>query len=369
MADLSTTPLPPPPLSPPLPRPPVPPPVAPVVPPKPPVLPPPSSIPVKDTDLSHLTPSPAPFTPASLPPAPKPTSLPPLPPVTSTVRTMASDIALLQKGSPPVAMAPKPILKPSLPPRPIVPTPPSTHRSPIVPPVKIPPQSEGSKMPLIIGILIVLVIGAVAWWWFGFRDSEPAPTATPSEIPTPTPTPTPTATPTPTFTDIFRPQAVLADLDQAINAEVLSIGEIKFYAPKSQKDLGITIPPSVLSALDDQFFVTLFGKPDGTKGRGFAIKVKDQSAAQIALTTWETSMSSNLKTLLQINIAKAASVKFLDGQYHNVVIRYRNFPDAWKTIDYAIVTMPNQEPYFIVTNTRDHIFGIIDKAVGPSFGK
>ena len=72
-------------------------------------------------------------------------------------------------------------------------------------------------------------------------------------------------------------------------------------------------------------------------------------------------MSQDLIDLFLLNPAKAATTTFLDNTYQGVAIKYRNFPDLNKTIDYAIVTAKNGETYLVITNSREHMYAIIDK--------
>ena len=349
MADLSTTP------PPPFPRPPLPPPPKP---PAPTVLLPHPSIPVRDTNLSNLSPSPAPL--SDIKPAPRPVPLPPPPTPKSTIRTMASDIASLQK-----VPAPAPPIKPSI------------HVKPFIPP---PPQGGGmGKTPLIIGIIIVL-IGLVFVLWLVMRSGDPTSTPLPTPLETPS-TPEPTPEPIPTFEDIYNPRSSLKYNNKIISEETLGIGELKFYFVENgatgsrvnfrqfANDMGIAVPASLLTSIGDQFYFTLFGKTDGTTGRGMAVKITDVSSARAVMTDWEAMMPIDLKNIFQINKAKAATQRFLDKVYGNTDIRYMNFPDPLKTIDYTMITLKSQDVYLIMTNSRDHMFAVVNKSANQLVGK
>ena len=80
-------------------------------------------------------------------------------------------------------------------------------------------------------------------------------------------------------------------------------------------------------------------------------------------------MTSGLKDIFKLTTTRAASTGFLENIYQGVKIRYRNFGDALASIDYAIVTMPNGDRYLAFTNTRDHMFLLIDTALAAVPGK
>jgi|SRR3989344_6016186 len=294
------------------------PPVSPTQP--PPTLPPrpispPASVPVKETDMSHLTPSPSPFK--------------------ASIRTMEQDMG---KTAPATMSKPAPAF--TIPP-------PAT---PIRPNISVPPptSSGGSKKFVWIAVVSLVIIAGIIAFVLSGGD--------PKEKPTPTPTITiaPTATPTPvplTFEQLFTPGT-----PQTYDALVAQTK--------------LKIPADLLSTVDaSQMYLLFFPKLDGTQGQGLAVLALDTAQISQKLSAWEPTMPKDLKNFLKINTARSASKTFLSNAYQNIDVRYRNFPDAWNTVDYALVPMPNGDTYLFITNTRDHMLTVIDRVGGVVLGK
>ena len=232
---------------------------------------------------------------------------------------------------------------------------------------------------LFAGIFVILFLGAIAWW-IVLKTDDSVPTAIPTTtavaiLPTPTPTPTPIMT----FSQIYTPDDTFSYVGNATTPKknldafrleeannTFSVGNVRFFTGRISladfsKSVGLTIPPGVASSLDNSFYYSFFGKPDGSIGRGLAIKVVNPAALAAGLTSWESSMSRDFSSFFNLNTTRAASAKFLDNIYSTIPIRYRNFPDAFNTIDYSVMRMPNGEDFLFITNTKDHIFVIINK--------
>lgn len=123
----------------------------------------------------------------------------------------------------------------------------------------------------------------------------------------------------------------------------------------------VTIPEEIIPFVDnDNFYLSLMQKVDSSYSRGFIIKLKNDVGISAVLNGWEANMSANLQTLFGLDIEQAASINLLDNTYQGVAIRYRNFPDHFLTIDYAVVTETNGDKYLVVTSSKDHIYSIID---------
>lgn len=323
----------------------------PVAPPRP--ITPPAGIPVKETNLSNLSPSPAPHLPPSPPSGsspspgvPRPVPPPPAPPsFRSSIRTMEQDL-----GKTPTASARSPVSLP-LP-----------SKAPAPASINIPPPDSspgGHKTIWVVVGLFVLAMAVVAFLLF--RGSDEDATPTPSETASPTPSPL-------GFDDIFISAGTLeGDLETAISGQSLATGEIKILSYNSAP---VVFPQDVANNIDQgRQYITLFGKPDGSIGRGIAVRITDREQAQSALTTWESTMARDLKTFFQLNTQRSASDGFLGNTYQNILIRYRNFPDALSSVDYAMVGVPNGDTYLLFTNTRDHMFSMIDRIMGFVLGK
>ncbi len=345
---------------------------------------PPPGVGIRDTNLANVSPSPSPFVTRPATPAPPTKPLPtPLPtppaPLKSSIRTMGDD--LQQKKPIPVPL--QSMATPTIPKPITVPTPQSSNRSSSI---NIPPPEEGSKKSgkrlLIIGIGGLVLIG-LAMLGYGILGGSDEPEATPTPSPTITPTPTPIPL---NFERIFLPETALTyatsgnaslantEITTSITSKQVGLGEIKTYSVTSNAfeaktfgqfgtDLGLNLPPALLSSVDSSvWYFVLFGKTDGTKGRGVALKINNEIALQAALNAWEPAISESLKTLFKFDTRRAASTSFLSNLYQGISIRYRNFPDAQTTIDYATIGMPDVTHYLFIVNSRDQIYRIIDKA-------
>ncbi|MEK7582944.1 MAG: hypothetical protein AAB483_00870 [Patescibacteria group bacterium] len=239
---------------------------------------------------------------------------------------------------------------------------------------------------------LIVIIGLI--WFLATRGSEPevTPTPTPTEEPTPTPTPVPQG-----FENIFPldstlllyrsaagARVALDTFNTSINQQTLAPGSLKMYRVGISQsdnlavtpaglltDLGITMPTDLSGVLEvnTPIVFSLFGKPDSTNGRGFLLKLQPAANAEAILASWESTMTTALKDLFKITPSRAASTGFLENTYQGVKVRYRNFGDALNSIDYAVLTMPNGDRYIVFTNTRDHIFRVIDTLVGAVPGK
>ena len=222
------------------------------------------------------------------------------------------------------------------------------------PPVNIPKNgSSGTKMIwFVVGFLIV-AMAIVAFFIFrGSGSPEKTPTSTPSNSPTITPLLS-------NFDEIFHPT------DESPEEFIRGYGEIKTFRMASND---LPLPVQLDTALDSGY-KSVFGKPGGSKGIGYVFKVNDVSTAQSAMTAWEPTMPNDLSSMLNIDVQRASSTAFLGNTYQGTLIRYRNFPDAYSSIDYGFTTLPDGNTYLVLTNTRDHMFGIVDRTLGVVLGK
>lgn len=202
-----------------------------------------------------------------------------------------------------------------------------------------------------------------------------------------TPTPSLTASPTATITPLENYFSIVESLNLALGPEFVTAFEAKIDkqglstsrvpalyrlldAAGSKRHgfrdimdtLLIPVPAGIQNSISDKdFYLTAFYKNDGEIGYGFITKVNDIFTTKTALAVWEATITDNLKNFFQYNDKDAASTVFLDNTYNGVAIRYRNFPDHNLTIDYAIVSALNGNSYLIFTNSREHIYSIIDR--------
>ncbi len=339
------------------------------------------------------------------------------------VRTMEEDLAAAKKGvkpeskpfeikPPPGGMAPRltppPPRTPSPPPKvtlgPAERTKPLEIPKPEKPETPRPgfPKFEPPSLPIpkkgipfsprfIIIILVLLVIGAGAWFFLS-REKEELVVFTP----TPTVTPTPMVTP-------FRLSELITGINQitipstqnfetalknSLNSIVPGAGQFavisiadengnKYSLSQIFQRIEITSPSRITENLEaNDWLMVVYGQtetysqagnlvfspPENPMPKlGLIAKSTDQNLLRSALNSWEITMTDDLKNLFNLDSTKASSETFLNNIYRGVDIRYRNFPFADQTIDYAIVFLPEfNNSYFILANSRESIYSAID---------
>ena len=94
---------------------------------------------------------------------------------------------------------------------------------------------------------------------------------------------------------------------------------------------------------------------------GLVIQVKDEVALRSTLNVWESTLVTDINEFLANNKTNAATNQFLETSYRDSVIRYINFPYPDKTVDYAIIKAKNGGKYFVITNSRESMFSLIDQ--------
>lgn len=355
-----------------------------------------------------------------MPPPPKPLS-PPTPQTDkfkSLVRTMAEDLEAAKKGIKPES---KPFeIKPPPPGSPkIAPPPPPLKMPPQAPQIKLGPaeRTKPLELPklkppppagpvpkkfalspkLLIIVLVLLAVFGGAWW---LLTREPKPVV----VSTPTPTPIPT----PAFPGLFEIigdayPIVISSTDNFItsfnnsikNVSPLAVGKFTALSmtdengsryPLSEifQKLQISIPGELLENsfagellknLDpNEWLLVAYGQQEmfdqnGLLTLGQAPKIKlgliakaiDVISLRSTLNGWEPTMTDDLKGFFGINLTKATSEAFFDNIYGGTDVRYRNFPYADSSIDYAIVNLSQFNlNYFVLTNTRESIYSAID---------
>ena len=317
--------------------------------------------------------TPAPVSLPARPPMPPPTTLPPSVPFRPPLAPQVNLGGMEKARTMPAAPLPHPIA-----PVPVA-TGPTTAIN--IPPVKN--SGHFSKTGLFIVLVILLIGGAVLWYFLYYQPNQVA-----KVLPTATFSPTPR--PTPVIEGVFSTvQSVTAPLvpdyfpglHNTINALALVTNDPALYsafAPLASSSAvervrfsrftSITISniPMAVSdaAMDNQFYVTVMRKTENQLGDGFIAKLKPGSDVSTALRTWEAILPTDLQKLFHLDAKKAAGKTFSDNTYQGVPVRYRNFPDASMTIDYAIVTASDGSQYLIFTNSRQHIYAIIDRLSG-----
>ncbi|MEK7659387.1 MAG: hypothetical protein AAB338_01905 [Patescibacteria group bacterium] len=336
---------------------------------------------------------------------------PPLPQgAKSFVRTMAEDLEAAKKG-----------IKPEPKPFEIKPPPAIPKITPLPPPLEIPSAPQAKLGPaektrslelpkigpaplarpptarkfalspkkLIIILIIIAAIFAGAWF-FLTREPEKTAVFTPTPVPIPSPSPTPK-----TFSELIpsASQITIPSTQNFPTALTNRVNSLALFAsgltllnlidenstPYSMNQifekLGITPPNGLLENLDsNEWIIAAYGQKESFDSRGlltfnetpkpkivFAAKIFDLILLRSALNNWESAMAADLKNLFDFDSKKATSETFLNNIYSGADIRYRNFPFADSTINYALVNLAKfNTDYFILTGSRESIYSTID---------
>lgn len=284
-------------------------------------------------------------------------------------------------------------LLPPLPPKP------ETRPKEISPPeISIPSPKKSLFSPKILIIIILIILIGFLGLFFIKRKNEKITENRPSPTLTETPTKTPVEL---KIKDLFDQVIVIQitipsslPTDQGLKKFQESIESIpietvnefgvlditdengnKYPLSSILEKISVPLPNEVLRELDQEdwgFYVyrqkeffningTLnYNAPQKLK-LNFIAKVKNESDLRSALNLWELKATNDLKGLFNLLMEKAASETFLDNTYQGISIRYRNFPFADNTIDYAIIPATDQFPgFFVLTNSRESIYSVID---------
>ena len=145
------------------------------------------------------------------------------------------------------------------------------------------------------------------------------------------------------------------------------------------KKLDIAPPTGLLESLDsNEWMIAAYGQKESFDSKGLltfnetskpkivlAAKVFDPILLRSALNSWEITLAADFKNLFGLDSKKATSETFLDNIYGGTDIRYRNFPFADRTIDYAVVNLTKfNADYFVLAGSREGIYSAIDLLEG-----
>ena len=244
--------------------------------------------------------------------------------------------------------------------------------------IKLPSLGSMSSRKLLWGGASILIVIVGVLVFFVMREPSP-PEVTFSLTPISTSTPTPSKPYIEGVFSLFSKVSISVDTDvfqtlvSATNVEVLNGGASALYKlndPQNTLDYTfssfmssalITVPEEVKTFINENdFYLSLKQKAPGKYSGGIIVKLSSDVGLSQAMSRWETNIPSSFAALLGLNTAEAASIEFLDNTYQGLSIRYKNFPDPLKTIDYAIVSGVHGDKYLVIADSREHIYSIID---------
>lgn len=334
----------------------------------------------------------------------------PKPAIPTMPRPVAPSIPIPPPSLPTQRPAPAPIpritippIKPPESPRPQIP---SISPQPLVPPVlkqniaeekasfiSVPEGPSGvSKWRLyaLLGVGLVLVAAIV---WLLARGGGEVATTTPTPSATRTPTPTPAVTLQTLFGGLASASINLSattnpaeEFRNQVNQIQILPGEIKRLTVTSvskgggelnltdlMERLQIAYPIDLNQTLGNEYIILAYGQQEIFSSSGavsqattgqprliFITHTIDTAKASEIVRAWETTMTDQLLSLFGYTKNKAASQMFLDNTYAGSAIRYKNYSFPDRTTDYSITSATNNRTYFVLANSRESIYKVID---------
>lgn len=315
------------------------------------------------------------------PEMPQPTTLQPKPAVPLPTSPKSIGLGRAEKTGPlPVS--------PTAPQKPVeMPKPPT-----IQPSITVPTEKKLNSMFYLL-IAGIAVVGGFLYWFLVIRTAEPEVVLSPS--PTPVMTVYPTmgkklneifTGDTPVNFEVVSNETLASDFKTFVSTldvardDFLQINFVEktgdIMAPLSFLDLldkSLALYPAELKDnITDSIFVA-YGQSEVFKQDGsmdltaqnlektaFVARISDATAVEILMKDWELTIADDLADFLLIaDTSKEASVNFLDNTYRDVPVRYKNFPFADVTIDYAIVNFAGRS-YLVISGSRESAYAAID---------
>jgi len=152
---------------------------------------------------------------------------------------------------------------------------------------------------------------------------------------------------------------------QAINTftrigilKTLATGEPTTYFSLSElfQGLGITVSPYALSEMKDNYNLLLFNQETG-KRLGIVIETNNPADLKNQMKTWEPTMLDDFKNFYPMQApGQSVSKDFLDDNYKNVIIRYKNLPYSTLTLNYTVLGN-----YLVIGTSKEMIYTVIDR--------
>ena len=280
-------------------------------------------------------------------------------------------------------------LTPTLPVRPNLPPPPITPSKITITAPTGAATGSGSKRSLIlVSLLILVLLGGGAYYWFVMREPSD------SVVMTLTPTPSETVTPEPEGLAALFPDNSPLDITATGSAgmeEVLSEANAIEIDGRQHVFYPVTIssrPADFVMDFTQGFFNASFGVGDGpaivnsdqfavlvslqTEGAaqdstadkriGLIVEVADEFQVGNQMESWEASLAKDFQIFF--GLPAQNKISWLDNTYRGVAIRYANFPNPGRAIDYAIIHAIDGKDYLVIASSREQMYGIIDTLLG-----
>lgn len=308
-----------------------------------------------------------------------------LKPPAPEVKVPLIDLGKTEKSAPMKAMPIPPVPKPI--------TPVSGSKAQI----SIPESKKGANNKVFIGIAGLIVIGGLVYWFFVLKNKN---SEVVEELPSPIESVTPTVTPIQDLTSIFSnaietsfsvdPDNLVKSFYDGLDAVVISGGELQKLrvidtSSQDQRSLSLVdlvdklapnTPQQLKDSLGADYINLAYGQKESFNTKGqvdtsgqikkrvvFIQELRDSNGFMNLLKSSEVTIGRDLEVILGHELKEATS-KFLDNLYRTVAIRYKNFPYPDMTVDYTVIRAFNGKSYFILSNSRESMYAILDKLTG-----
>jgi hypothetical protein len=120
--------------------------------------------------------------------------------------------------------------------------------------------------------------------------------------------------------------------------------------------LEVPISPYALSQLKDSYNLLLFNQETGRR-LGIIVETDNPENLRAQMRNWETIMLDDFKNFYPVQLpGQSASKGFLDDNYKNVIIRYKNLPYPTLTLNYTILGN-----YLVIGTSKELIYSVIDR--------
>ena len=220
-----------------------------------------------------------------------------------------------------------------------------------------------------IAIVVIAVIGGGAYFYFKNKTVEPTPVITPKAEPQLSnalisleQTKILSLTGQNTILQLLREEAKTEQPLQTLKRigilKTSSAGETTDFLTLSDILQGLEIPvsPYVFSELKNSYNLLMFNQKEG-KRLGLIIEAENPENLKGQMKNWESTMLNDFKNFYLAQLpGQAASKNFLDDNYKNVIIRYKNLPFSTLTLNYTVLGN-----YLIIGTSKESIYSIIDR--------
>lgn len=287
--------------------------------------------------------------------------------------------------------------------------------APPAPPVPLPPSGAGVSIPeeptgggmgkkILVGLVVLVIVGLLAVLVSSFLGGEPEATPTPAA----SPAPTTSATLRPSVRDLtsyFGQRSATLGVNSIPSAAGSGLEAYRAFLNERTATQGTAVSVALsgaqsagqilehisssfwvgeggetrtsVTAFGDDYAFLVFGQseifdqtgrlvdgenPQTKPAAVLVLEATDATAVRQAMESWESgNFSPDAAYVLDYDTSAATVSTFSDATYRQIPVRYRNFPYADRSVDWAIVPASNGVNYLVITGSRQSMFFAIDQ--------